>query len=291
MLVTVFTPSYNRAYILNNLYRSLCRQSCKDFEWVVIDDGSEDNTFELLNKWKIEAPFKMIIEQQSNGGKHRAINRGVTLASGKLFFIVDSDDYLVENAIEIIKNVESKLGSSEFLGGICGLRCYPDGHRVGGDNNWNTLDCTPLDFRYKYKIRGDVAEVFFTKVLKEFPFPEVEGEKFCPESVVINRIATKYKFHYFYRCLYICEYLPDGLSAKIVKIRMTSPIASMICYSELYRYKIPIIQKIKAAINFWRFSFCSSKYSMFENMKAIGFLGSFLLPIGFMMHTIDKNNI
>lgn len=287
-MITVFTPTYNRGYCLKNLYESLCRQTILDFEWIVIDDGSTDSTFEMLLNWQKEAPFSIIVEKQINGGKHRAINKGVKLSNGELFFIVDSDDYIVDNAIEVIVDVVNKLPKDELYAGVCGLKCFPNGQRVGGDNDWRVLNCTSLDFRYKYKIKGDMAEVFYTHILKEFPFPEINGEKFCPEALVINRIACKYKIHFFYKCLYICDYLSDGLTAKITKIRMNSPISSMICYSELCSYEIPLIQKIKAVINFWRFSFCSEKRSVSQHMKNIGFWGIFFLPFGLIMYVIDK---
>lgn len=101
-MVTVFTPTYNRAYILNNLYQSLCRQSYGDFEWLIVDDGSTDNTEGLIASWLDESKISLCYIKQPNGGKHRAINRGIQEANGNLFFIVDSDDYLADNAIERI---------------------------------------------------------------------------------------------------------------------------------------------------------------------------------------------
>ena len=101
-MITVFTPTYNRAYIIENLYKSLQRQTFKDFEWLVIDDGSTDNTEELFASWTNEISFPVRYIKQQNGGKHRAINRGVKEANGELFFIVDCDDYLREDAVETI---------------------------------------------------------------------------------------------------------------------------------------------------------------------------------------------
>ena len=101
MKITVFTPTYNRAYIIENLYRSLQRQTVKDFEWLVIDDGSTDNTQELFDKWiSEENAFPIRYYKQRNGGKCRAINRALDLAQGELFFTVDSDDYLTKDALE-----------------------------------------------------------------------------------------------------------------------------------------------------------------------------------------------
>lgn len=100
-MVSVFTPTYNRAYILPVLYESLKRQTCSDFEWIIVDDGSTDNTEELITSWQMECnDFSIVYRKQKNGGKHTAINNGVTLAKYEWFFIVDSDDYLRNDAVE-----------------------------------------------------------------------------------------------------------------------------------------------------------------------------------------------
>lgn len=290
MICTIFTPTYNRAYIIENLYKSLQRQTCKDFEWLVVDDGSSDNTQELFHEWQSKANFPVKYIKQENGGKHRAINRGIKEAEGDLFFIVDSDDYLADNAIERVLYHYSIIKEDDSFCGVCGLKCYPDGTKVGGGDNFSVLDCSSLDFRYKYNMKGDMAEVLRTDVLRKYPFPEVEGEMFCPEAVMFNRVAQRYKFRYFYESIYYCDYLPDGLTARILRIRMQSPLSAMICYSELTGYRVPIGQKIKSAINFWRFSFCS-KETFFSKLRKIEIQWFFLLPIGYMMHLRDKKQI
>lgn len=283
MLVTVFTPTYNRAYRLPDLYHSLQKQTCKDFEWLVIDDGSTDDTSELFEKWKDEKSFSIRYIKQSNGGKHRAVNHGVKEANGELFYIVDSDDILPPGAMQRIINQYLPIKNDVSFGGICGLKAFYNGEKVGGECNFGTLDCTSLDFRYKYQIKGDMAEVIRTSVFKEFPFPEIEGERFCPEALIFNRIATKYKLRYFYEKVYLCEYLEDGLTASIVKVRMKSPQTSTMFYSELFYMAIPLSQKIKAAINYWRFAYC------LDNNKPkypIGW-GWICRPLGYLYHKKD----
>lgn len=283
MLITVFTPTYNRAYILPKLYESLCRQTSKDFEWVVVDDGSTDETKELFSQWKKEATFPIHYDIVPNGGKHRAVNRGAKIAEGELFYIVDSDDQLPDDAISIIAEEYAKVRGRKDICGVCGLKAYFTGEKVGGEQNFGELECNSLDFRYKYKVKGDMAEVFRTSVIREFPFPEIDGEKFCPEAVVWQRVAAKYKYHYFYRKTYLCDYLPDGLTAKITKIRMQCPVASSICYSELSQADVPFVQKIRASINYWRFYFCKSK-----NKKAsISPMWWFTMPLGLLFHLKD----
>ncbi|MEG1870720.1 MAG: glycosyltransferase family A protein [Peptostreptococcaceae bacterium] len=281
-MTTVFTPTYNRAYILPELYKSLQAQTNKDFEWLVVDDGSTDDTESLFDEWIKEPLFPVRYIKQENGGKHRAINRGVKDAKGELFFIVDSDDQLSNNAVERILYHYKSIKDDNSFCGVCGLKSYFSGEKVGGESNFSILDCNSIDFRYKHKIDGDMAEVVRLEVMKEYPFPEIEEEKFCPEALFWNRIAIRYKFRYFYEKIYLCEYLPDGLTSKITKIRMQSPIASMIHYSELYVMDIPYYQKIKAAINYWRFSYCTRKNSCNFHIPFV------FAPIGVLYHWLDK---
>jgi glycosyltransferase involved in cell wall biosynthesis len=133
--ITIFTPTYNRRQLIERLYQSLLSQTQKNFEWLVIDDGSTDNTenyfTDLLAK---QQPFPIRYIKQENGGKHRAINKGVQNANGELFFIVDSDDYLTENAIEKINQWVATLDNSHKWAGISGLKGYSKDSVVGQRN-------------------------------------------------------------------------------------------------------------------------------------------------------------
>lgn len=260
--LTVFTPTYNRAYILGKLYESLCRQTAGDFEWIVVDDGSTDGTEALVRGWAGAAPFPLRYLRQANGGKHRAINRAVREARGELFFIVDSDDYLADNAVERVLSQYAAVHGREDFAGVCGMRVYPDGHRVGGDAGFTVLECNSQEFRYKFHVSGDLAEVFRTDVLRQYPFPEVPNEKFCPEALVWNRIAQKYKLRFFNEPVYICDYLPDGLTKNSLRHRVKSPISSMLTYGEIYQWRVvPAKPRIKAAISYWCFYFLGGRRS------------------------------
>lgn len=288
-MITIFTPTYNRAYLLNNAYHSLLLQTKIDFEWIIVDDGSTDSTEELISEFISQNKINIRYIRQQNKGKHFAINRGVEVAKGELFLILDSDDVLPERALDIICKKYLKNQKDINFGGVAGRKAYFDNTVVGSKNDFKDLFSNALDIRYKHNLRGDLAEVFKTSVLREFPFPEIENEKFCPEALVWNRIAQKYNLLYFNDIIYKCEYLPDGLTSKITKIRMESPLASMLAYSELSTYKIPFREKIKANINFWRFSFNSSKYSLLQKFKKVN-LGFTLigLPLGFLLYLKDK---
>lgn len=234
-MITVFTPTYNRAYILPNLYESLKRQSYKNFEWIIIDDGSTDNTESLVKEWiKEKNFFSITYKKTANKGKHCAINRGVDIAEGELFFIVDSDDFLSDNALERVIFWENTIKTKDLFVGISGNRSYFDGTLIGStfssDNKY--LDCTYIE-REKYNINGDKAEIYYTKILKKYPFPEFENENFCCEALVWLRLARDgYKIRYFNEGIYFTEYRDDGLTKNILKKYKENPKGTLLFYKE-----------------------------------------------------------
>lgn len=217
MHVTVFTPAYNRGYIIENLFRSLQRQSYQNFEWIVVDDGSTDDTQAKMQMFQAELhSFPIRYFRVENGGKHRAINLGVKEATGKLFFIVDSDDYLTDDALELIVAHEASIPLNEKMqfAGVCGQKGYSAEIAIGKTFLGETLDITTLE-RPAYGITGDKSEVFYTDILKKYPFPEIDGEKFITECVVWDKIAADgYKLRFFNHIVMICNYLSDGLTAQ-----------------------------------------------------------------------------
>ena len=258
MLITIFTPTYNRADLLGRLYQSLCVQSYQDFEWVIVNDGSKDNTDDVVQSFRDEGKIKIKYIKQENGGKHRAINRGVREAKGELFFIADSDDWLPKNALQIVWDIYEPIRNNTTIAGVSGLDGFEDGRLVTSGLPKDFVDSTPGEILYKYGIVGDKKEVFRTNVLKEFPFPEIVGEKFCPEMLVWYRIATKYKIRYFNKPIYCVEYQEKGITDRIVKVREESPITSMLAYQAKLMSDIPTLYKIQSAINFYRFKACIS---------------------------------
>ena len=286
-MITVFTPTYNRAHLLPRLYESLCRQTFTDFEWVIVDDGSVDDTKGIVNKFLVDSVEFLGIRYfyQENGGKHRAINRGVKEAQGELFFIADSDDSLPPDALEQVARVYETVRGDESFGGVCGLDGTFDGDIIGSGLPLERMDVNSIDLRNRYHVTGDMKEVFRTKVMREFPFPEIPNERFVPEMLVWNRIATKYKLRYFNRIIYLAEYQQDGITSSIVRARMQSPVASMMTYAEMTRYDIPLIQKVKAAVNFWRFY--SPARPEGERAPKLRWWWWWTMPLGIVFHWKD----
>ncbi len=285
MLITVFTPTYNRGHLLPELFRSLCRQEFTDFEWVVVDDGSKDDTETVMREiMDGEHGFPIRYFKTVNGGKHRAVNRGVEEARGELFFIADSDDQLTDDALQVVADTYDAVRDNPKIGGVCALDCQKDGTTIGSGLPMDMIDCTSLDIRFKYHVTGDLKEIFLTRVLKEIPMPEIDGEKFSPEALTWNRIAAKYQLRFINRPIYIVEYQPDGLTSSIIKIRMNSPIASMMTYAEMLYYNIPFMQKVKASINYWRFRMCEDRT---KQRVRIPWLWYWSAPLGLLMHQRD----
>lgn len=289
-LLTIFTPTYNRAHLLQRVYDSLLAQTVPDFEWVIVDDGSSDKTPELIQQFIDEQQIKIVFEKQVNSGKHIAVNRGLQLASGELFFILDSDDELTPDAVAKVTdqwNELLKMPDFEAFGGLVANKSYTDGRNIGSNLDYDILDTTIIDYRFHRKITGDKLEIFRTKLIKQYPFP-VNGEKFCPEALIWNRIGSKYKFRFFNDFIYLAEYLPDGLTHRIVTIRKKSPNNAATYYAELTAYNIPFIQKFKAGINYWRFSIYDKSTSLPTKFSKINpLLALISIPFGLLFALKD----
>ena len=218
-MVTIMTPTYNRAYILPQAYQSLQAQTSFEFEWIVVDDGSTDGTEELVTGWAAcEEKFKIVYVKQPNGGKHRAVNKGVALAQYGSFLILDSDDILTPDAVALVHQWMASIENEQGFAGVAGLRGYRNTEGViGGAPKMKGayVDATNLE-RRKYGLLGDKIEVFKTDVLRQYPFPEFEGENFLRESASWDRIAADgYKIRWYNQVIYQCEYLQDGLTKTV----------------------------------------------------------------------------
>lgn len=253
-MVTIFTPAYNRAYILSKLYDSLISQTNKDFEWVVVDDGSTDNTEELVNNWiKTKALKNITYVKTENQGKTTAINVGLKYAHGELFFIVDSDDYLTDDAVEQIISKDKEIDKNQPFQ-ICGI-CFKRRH-YNSDEDFTSFDgilpefASALELAYKYKQTQDKAEVYYTEVLRKYPFPVLEHNKFIPESYIWFKIAHDgYKLALSDKAIYMCEYMEDGYTKNLKRlIQKNSRGFALYHKSRLLYPEVPFIAKVKSLI-------------------------------------------
>lgn len=267
-LFTVFTPTYNRAYKLRDLYDSLKMQKLQDFEWLIIDDGSTDNTKELITEFIADGKVDIRYIKKKNEGKHVAINVGSEEARGKWFFIVDSDDTLTCDALSISAEYCKQIDTLNGFAGVVGLRGDSQGRTwsTGNISNGNIssnlmskknefFDATAVDYRFKMKIAGDRAEIIKTEILKKYKFPLYEGERFMPERYLWNLLSEeKYLFRWFNSVIYITEYLEDGLTRNGKEAAKKSP-KSRACVDNLCSgvKEIPFKERLKMCINYYRY--------------------------------------
>ena len=248
--ITVFTPTFNRGYLMNKLFHSLNSQTNKHFEWLIVDDGSIDQTGELVETFKEQADFEIRYFYQQNGGKHRAINHGLDLAKGELFFIVDSDDSLTDDAIEKIFNNYSGIAFDNSFAGIAFNRGFSKKRIVGETFEGTYIDCDNLH-RAKHNILGDKAEVYRTDILKSIKFPVVDGENFMSEVVLWNEVARRgYKLRWFNDIIYFCDYLEDGLTKNSEKILFNNPVAHQMMTKELLQINFTLKRKFGMIYNY-----------------------------------------
>lgn len=242
--LTIITPTYNRADHLQSLYKSLRSQTNMNFKWLVVDDGSTDDTEQVIQEFIADEQINIQYVKRENGGKHRALNTGIAAIETELTFIVDSDDHLPEDAVEIILMYHDKYRNTPELCGYSFLRCYEDGSVNTAYFKKDEEISSYRDVRINGNIGGDKAEVFYTKILKQFPFPEYNGEKFLPEDLVWMQMSGPYRMVHINRCIYIGEYLDGGLTRSGRSMKIHSPKGMMV-RSEVYLNDTGVCLKVK----------------------------------------------
>lgn len=212
--VTVLTPTFNRAHTLPRLYDSLCRQTDRRFVWLIVDDGSSDQTGEAAGGF--EGDFEIQYIYKENGGKHTAVNAGVEHVHTEYTFIVDSDDHLREHAIKLVNGWIEETSGITGLAGIAGLKANESGDIIGQfPDHCEYIDCLNSE-RRKYRLMGDKAEIYKTELLKSHPFPVYADERFMPESVIWNLFSLEgLKVRWYKKCIEVCEYREDGLTSSM----------------------------------------------------------------------------
>ncbi len=254
-LISVLTPTYNREKELRGLYSSLCGQSDSDFVWVICDDGSTDKTEAAIKELINEGRIRIKYLKKPNGGKHTAINYAMGSIDTPLTFIVDSDDKLTPDAVAVIKSDYAR----DYRKGICGF-AY---RRINGAGEYLTNKPVPVDgmvedycsCRLGRDIKGDMAEVWVTECLKEFPFPEFEGERFMSEGVVWVAMAQKYKIVFYNRAVYVCDYLDGGLTVNRRKHNKSSPKGCMRLGEVHLAAELPLKYRVRAMLYYTVYGF------------------------------------
>lgn len=299
MKFTIATATYNRANVLHRVYDSLNSQTCKDFEWIIVDDGSTDTTADVVEKWKDDAEYPIRYYYQENSGKHMAINLAVEHAEGELFVIADSDDSFKPESLQLLLHYWEIIPQemrSQFRGVTCRSYDPLTKNAIGKDFPQKFHDILGIDSIFKYHYDFDMWGFNRTDVMKEFPFPNTRGEglAFYPESIIWNRMGMKYKVRFVNDTL--LAYYKDQSNATTVKKRNKSKenIHLWTHYiNELLKYfpKAPLLF-IKAAIGLSMDGFLLHK----SCAEIIGIPNSFfgkvmvvaLLPVGYVLYLKRK---
>lgn len=286
--ITVFTPTYNRGKILENLYHSLQKQVIFNFEWLIIDDGSIDDTEKIVTNWKNEDNnFEIRYHKQKNGGKCRAINEALDLANGDLFFTVDSDDILTDDALEKIDKWAKDLSKKDNYCGFAGNMGEINGNSMNKEFKLGYLDGNAFS-RYK-EIDGERAMVFYTEIHRKYKYPEFKNENFLTEAVAWNRMARDgYKIRYYNDIIWLYEYKNDGLTKAGHQLFINNPRGYGLWLKEkCYFTKNSIISRVRMYYSF----FCDLKnYYNVKEIKEFINMPTFYYAICIVLQKINLKN-
>ena len=248
-LITVFTPTFNRAHTIVKTYQSLCTQTCNDFEWLIVDDGSTDNTEEIVEEWIKDNVIPIKYYKKENGGLHTGYNIAIANIDTELNICIDSDDFMPDNAIEIIKNTWEKNKNSN-LAGIIGLDYFAGTNTpVGGifsdiSKPIHFTQISPLLKHY-----GDTKMVLRTDLVKPLvPMQSFPGEKNFNPIYLYFKIDPKLNYLLINENLCFVDYQPSGMSAGIFRQYFNSPRSfAQIRYEELKHPLISLKRKVISA--------------------------------------------
>lgn len=248
-IVTVVTPTYNRAYILNKCYESLKAQTSESFIWMIVDDGSTDNTEELVRGWINEDSINITYYKKSNGGKASALNLALDKVDTDYFVCLDSDDIFSDNAIEVAVDHLQQVKDNPRYCGILALRTAQNGEVLGGKQiPEGVVEITLSDIGNKYKIQSELICFYKTEVITQYNFPEIPGEKFISPAYLEHEISKKYKYFVSRDTLCYCEYLPDGLTKNKRNIIKKNPKGYTLVKRQSFELADDFIVKSKHAI-------------------------------------------
>lgn len=287
ILLSIVTPTYNRADCLKACYESLRRQTTGGFEWILVDDGSTDGTEELASSFLPDSfPFRYV--RKENGGKHTALNASHPFISGKYVLILDSDDTLTEDAVESVLKAWAKWDNDPEIGIVTLLK----GKDVDHPNCLAVDENIPVDIMAYRRIThasNDACEVIRAELFRKYPFPVFPGEKFISEGALWNRVSLTHKCVYVNRVIYLCSYLEGGLTRSGKPLRIRNPRGGMYTANLNMAKKNGWKKRIKNGLLFTCYG-CFAKYSPAEMAGICDhmLLMYACLPLGWLLHIYWK---
>lgn len=284
--LTVFTPLYNRINTLKRTYESLKRQTSKDFVWLIIDDGSTDNPYEIIKEWiKINNGFEIKYVYKENGGMHTAHNTAYENIDTELNVCVDSDDYMPDNAVELIVNCWNKNKNKGYAG-IIALDFADSTKKVIGKELPTDKESTTLIGYYNNGGFGDKKLIYRTDIIKATPpYPVFDNEKYVALAYKYHLIDEKYELKILNECVCIVDYQMDGSSTNMYRQYVRNPKGFAFWRKEQMKHSINIKQKFKACIHYVSSSLIA-KNKHFVKESPEKFLTVLSIPIGYILKVI-----
>lgn len=287
--ITIFTSTFNRKSHLSRLYQCLSRQDYKNFEWIIIDDGSTDETAQIVKEWIAHNLIHIRYYFQENQGKHIAFNSAIKLANSVFFICIDSDDYYIDGAFSRLVEIYGQINNKENYSGMAFLAKNSGGEIIGDYFPDGINDIDLITMYYKHNVSGDKGLMFVTSVLKNYQFPVFPDEKFSTESILYSQLSKHYKTRFINEAFVVVEYQIDGLSSKYRKLIEENPKGAYLNYRNLISFELRGIKKYKTYIQYIRFSLVNnySINSLFKNAPSLG-ITLLCLPCGILLHYYKK---
>lgn len=291
-MITVITPTYNRAYILHKCYESLIKQTSKKFKWLIIDDGSNDNTEEIVKEWIDEKKIKIDYIKKENGGKASALNLAIDNLDTEYAVCLDSDDYFYDDTIENAINDLNNIETNKECCGILALRNNPDGSVMGKKEVPLEMEyVTVADIFLKLGLRTELICFYKVDILKNFRFPIFENEKFVSPSWMQYTVTQNYKFKMCWKKLCICEYVNDGLTKNKKKVIIKNPKGYTCVKLLSFNLSGNLIQKIKNGIML-NYGAILSNDNIYTQLNLINrLLAMALRPLGYIVYIIRARGL
>lgn len=284
--ITIVTPTYNREYTLNRCYESLCNQTNKDFLWLVIDDGSKDNTKDLIRNFQKENKIEIIYKYKKNGGKASALNLALDIIDTQYCVCLDSDEYFSNNAIDLALKYLKQIENNEGICGIIALRSDENGNVLGGKQIPQNVDNIRfIDINNKYNINSEVICFYKTNILKKFRFPTFNGENFVSPAYIQYEITKDYKFKVFRDSVIFCKYLDDGLTKNKKNVIKKNTKGYLAVKKQSFKYSKNLIKTLKHGIMYGAVSILDRDKNFIKNSphKVLSFI---LYPVSYIVYKI-----
>lgn len=260
MKLTIFTPTYNRANLLFRLYQSLLKQNNYDFEWLIVDDGSTDDTQKVVEQFYNNGKFSVKYYLKENGGKHTAHNMAIKFAQGDYFMCLDSDDWLADNAIQLLCSVLDSIKDSM---GVIAYKTDEKGRLLSDEFPNDLSEANTIDLSMKYHCTGEFTLIYPTNVLLSNPFPVFDGEKFVTECVLYDKLSKICMMRLFPEIICICEYQDMGYSNNSNSVMKNNPAGFCLFFMQRIDLQITTFKRIIVAGKYH--CFCSFSKSQRTN--------------------------